>query len=78
MKHADSINVFCETYEEFFQNLDFKLTFTCQEHRSEILTSIFVMCITMRMRQYSYLANQETKKQKKRYENTISSTDEKR
>ncbi|KAE9530052.1 hypothetical protein AGLY_011514 [Aphis glycines] len=41
------------------------LTFPCKEHKVEILTNIFVIYITMRMRQFSYMKNQESKKQNK-------------
>jgi len=50
--------------EDFFSR-NFKLTFPDGNHKSEIVTNIFVLYITMRMRQFSYAKNQPTKKQNK-------------
>lgn len=61
-KHANSCDVFENTYNEFF-SLNIGLKFPCLEHQTDILTNIFSYYITMRMRQYSYLVNQNTKKQ---------------
>lgn len=63
-KHAESPNVFEETCEDFLSR-NFKLTFPCGDHKSEIVTNIFVLYITMRMRQFSYAKNQQTQKQNK-------------
>lgn len=71
-KYADSINVFEETYEDFFKNLNFNLKWECSLHQTDIYTNIFVMFITMRMRQYSFTKNIEHKKlnrTKKNYPN---------
>ncbi|KAF0734603.1 Transposable element P transposase [Aphis craccivora] len=62
--HAESPNVFEETCEDFFSR-NFKLTFPCGDHKSEIVTKIFVLYITTTMRQFSYAKNQQTKKQNK-------------
>lgn len=62
IKHAASLNPFEDTYEEFFQMNDSKLTFPCGLHKTDMLTDIFVTYITMRMRQFSYLNNQDVKK----------------
>lgn len=62
LKHAGSANPFDDTFEEFFSTENLKLCFPCVDHKTEVLTDICVMYITMRMRQYSWLKNQETKK----------------
>jgi len=62
LKHAGSANPFDDTFEEFFSTDNLKLCFPCVDHKTEVLTDICVMYITMRMRQYSWLKNQETKK----------------
>ncbi|KAL5232765.1 hypothetical protein ACI65C_000187 [Semiaphis heraclei] len=62
IKHAASLNPFEDTYEEFFQTNVNKLTFPCGVHKTDMLTDIFVSYITMRMRQFSYLKNQDVKK----------------
>jgi len=61
-KYADNINVFEETQEEFFNNHSRNLKWECSLHKIDIFTNIFVMFITMRMRQYSYTKNIESKK----------------
>jgi len=63
-KHAASHDVFENTYNEFF-SMHIGLKFPCLEHQTEILTNIFSFYITMRMRLYSYLINQNEKKQNK-------------
>jgi len=63
-KHAESPNVFEDTYEEFFSK-NIRLTFPCSEHKSDVLTNIFNMYIVMRMRQFTYSTNQQNKKQNK-------------
>jgi len=60
-KHATSCDVFEDTYNEFF-SLNIGLKFPCLEHQADILTNIFSYYITMRMRQYSYLVNQNSTK----------------
>jgi len=61
-KHANSNNVFEDTYNEFFK-INIGLKFTCVEHRLEMLTNIFSYYIIMRMRQYTYMVNQNKIKQ---------------
>jgi len=51
-KHATSCDMFEDTYNAFF-SLNIGL-----EHQTDMLTNIFSYYITMRMRQYSYLINQ--------------------
>jgi len=59
-KYADSINVL----EDFFKNENLPLKWKCAnaEHRMDIFSKIFVLFITMRMRQQSYAKNIECKK----------------
>jgi len=47
---------------KIFFSKKYKLTFPCGDHKSEIVTNIFVLYITMKMRQFSYAKNQDTKK----------------
>lgn len=61
MKHAESNNVFEETFEGVIQN-PAKLKWQYVEHKSKVLTDIYVHYITMRMRHHSYTKNQEGKK----------------
>jgi len=61
-KHANSNNVLEDTYNEFFK-INIGLKCTCVEHRLEMLTNIFSYYIIMRMRQYTYMVNQNMKKQ---------------
>lgn len=65
VKHAESKDSFTDTYEEFFKTENCNLSFPFGLHKSEIMTDIFVMYITMRMRQYSYAQNNENKKSNK-------------
>jgi len=60
-KFADELNVFDKTCEDFFKN-NVHVTFPCVEHRTSMLTDICVYYLVMRMRQYSYMANQNNKK----------------
>jgi len=60
-KYADSPTVFEDTQNDLLQNNISFLTWNCNDHKSEILTDMFVMYITMRMRQYSYSKNIEAK-----------------
>lgn len=60
-KHADSLNVFEDTYEDLLSNDNVILKWECSVHKSEILTEIYTMYIVMRMRQYSYMKNIESK-----------------
>lgn len=41
-KHADSINVFDDTFDELLQNISFKLQWGCAEHKSKVMTNIYV------------------------------------
>jgi len=61
--HANSNNVFEETFNEFFKlNIPLKFACTDSQHQTDMLTNIFTYYITMRMRQYSYMQNQKNKK----------------
>ena len=64
-KYADSPTVFEDTQDDLLQNNISFLKWNCNYHKSEILTDMFVMYITMRMRQYSYSTNIEAKQLKK-------------
>ncbi|KAE9522491.1 hypothetical protein AGLY_017152 [Aphis glycines] len=57
--YADSINVFEDTYEDFFKNEHLHLKWKCAEHRIEIFSNIFVLFFTMRIRQQRYSKNIE-------------------
>jgi len=64
--HANSSDVFENTYEEFFkQNMTLKFSCTIQEHQIKMLTDIFSYYIMMRMRQFTYIQNQKNKKENK-------------
>lgn len=64
--HANSSDVFENTYEEFFkQNMTLKFSCTIQEHQIKMLTDIFSYYIIMRMRQFTYIQNQKNKKENK-------------
>lgn len=65
MKHSEKVDPFTDTYEEFFQKENLHLSFPCALHKTEIFIDIFVMYITMRMRQHSYARNNENKKTNK-------------
>ncbi|KAF0748906.1 THAP-type domain-containing protein [Aphis craccivora] len=58
MIHADSYDVFEKTYETVLENKNLKLKWQCLEHKSKILTDVYTMYTTMRMRQHSYAKNQ--------------------
>ncbi|XP_050063683.1 uncharacterized protein LOC126552788 [Aphis gossypii] len=60
-KFADELNVFDKTCEDFFKN-NVHITFPCVDHRTSMLTDITVYYLVMRMRQYSYIENQNNKK----------------
>ena len=60
-KHANSKDVFDNTYNETFLQIS-AIPFPCSEHKYEVITDIFTMYIIMRMRQYTYLENQKEKK----------------
>ncbi|KAF0701702.1 Uncharacterized protein FWK35_00037271, partial [Aphis craccivora] len=62
VKHASSQNVFEDTFEEFFKINNLKLIFPCPDHKSRVMSDLFTYYITMRMRQYTYIINQENKK----------------
>jgi len=49
-KHADSLNVFEDTYEDLLDNDHVIFKWECSVHTSEILTEIYTMHIVMRMR----------------------------
>jgi len=63
-KYANSSNPFENTFEKIFQNENRILSFPCKQHKVDMFTNIFVIYITMRMRQFSYMKNQESKKKK--------------
>jgi len=60
-KFKDSSNVFEETLEDFLKAKIF-FEFNCQEHKKTILLDILSHYIIMRMRQYTYMINQNSKK----------------
>jgi len=62
VKHAKFQNVFEDTFEEFFKINNLKLIFPCPNYKSCVLSDLFTYYITMRMRQYTYIINQEHKK----------------
>jgi len=59
------------TIDEFLQNINFKLQWGCAEHKSKVMTDIYVHYITMRMRQYAYAKNQEMKNKIKQQKKTV-------
>jgi hypothetical protein len=61
-KHASSQNVFEDTFEEFFKINNLNLNFPCADHKSNVMSDLFTYYITMRMRQYTYMINQQNKK----------------
>lgn len=61
-KHKSSQNVFEDTFEEFFKTNNLKLKFPCADHKNQVMSDLFTYYITMRMRQYTYMINQENKK----------------
>lgn len=62
VKHARSQNVFEDTFEEFFKINNLKLIFPCPDHKPRVMSDLFTYYMTMRMRQYTYIINQENKK----------------
>jgi len=62
-KHTASLNVFEDTYEDLLAYKKYViLKWECSVHKSEILTEIYTIYIVMRMRQYSYMKNIESKR----------------
>jgi len=61
-KYCRSNDVFEETYNEFFKSYS-TIYFPCFLHKNDILTNIFSYYIIMRMRQFTYMDNQNNKKQ---------------
>jgi len=57
--NANSLNVFDDTVEHFFNN-NYTIPFPCNEHKSDIIEYIFTSYLTMRMRQFTCI----TKKRK--------------
>lgn len=57
-----SNDVFEETYNEFFKSYS-TIHFPCNLHKNDILTDIFSYYIIMRMRQFTFMENQNCKKQ---------------
>lgn len=62
--HCNSNDVFEDTYNEFFKS-NVTVKFPCLVHRMEMLTNIFSYYIIMRMRQFTYMQNQNDIKQNK-------------
>uniref|UniRef100_A0A2S2NM34 Uncharacterized protein n=1 Tax=Schizaphis graminum TaxID=13262 RepID=A0A2S2NM34_SCHGA len=60
LKHCNSQNVFEDTIEDFF-NDNHIIPFPCNVHKGEMVQYIFTSYITMRMRQHTYLSNQQNK-----------------
>lgn len=58
LKHCNSQNVFEDTIEDFF-NDNYLIPFPCDEHKVEMVQYIFTSYKTMRMRQHTYLSNQQ-------------------
>lgn len=64
-KYCDDHNVFELTVDDFLSNNSYTIhinKFPCINHRSEILTSILTYYVTMRIRQYTLIANKDQKK----------------
>jgi len=60
VKHKDSQNIFDDTVDEFFNN-NYLVPFPCAIHKEDMVEFIFTSYIAMRMRQYAYMTNHETK-----------------
>lgn len=58
--NAQSPNVFDDTIDHFF-NKNYLIPFPCDEHKHEIVQFIFVSYLTMRMRQFTWMNNKQTK-----------------
>jgi len=65
VKYASSQNVFEDIFEEFFKKKNLNIKFPCTDHKSQVMSNLFTYYITMRMRQYTYIINQENKKNNK-------------
>lgn len=63
-KYCRSNDVFEETHNEYFKNTS-SIKFTCNLHKIDMLSNIFSFYIIMRMRQFTYIENQNNKKQNK-------------
>lgn len=57
-KDASSQNVF----EEFFNINNLNLNFPCADHKSNVMCDLFTYYIIMKMRLYTYMINQQNKK----------------
>lgn len=60
-KHCSSPDVFENTYNEFLL-ASTNLKFPCENHKTDVMVEIFTSYICMRMRQYTYMENQKSKK----------------
>lgn len=61
-KHVSSPNVYEETVNEMLNN--YKFSFPCTEHGSELLSYAITYYLRLRMRQYSQQINKDAKKNK--------------
>lgn len=61
VRRASSENVFEDTFE-FLKTYNYKLKFSSVDHKSKVMTDICTYYITTRMKQYTYMINQENKK----------------
>jgi len=60
-KFKDSQNVFEEAFEDFLKK-KISFRFDCEEHKQTVLSDIYTHYLIMRMRQYTYIQNQNNKK----------------
>lgn len=68
-KFADSSSVFEDTYEQLLQNNQ-TIQWECTDHKNDIIADMYVLYITMRMRQHSYARNVESN-QKNKYKKKL-------
>lgn len=52
MKHINSVNVYEDTTNEFFESHIFDLDFPCENHRFDVVSQAIYFYICMRLRQY--------------------------
>lgn len=57
MKHSEKANPFPTHMKNFFSKKNLHLLFSCALHKTEMFIDIFVIYITMRMRQHSHARN---------------------
>lgn len=58
--NAQRPNAFDDTIDHFF-NKNYLVPFPCNEHKHEIIQFIFVSYLTMRMRQFTWMSNKQSK-----------------